>query len=88
MEHFLRCHLCVIRMLDHAKELGILASVKDEGDFWDGRDPKGLVRQVGEWNEGMAGLVGQLKDMFGGKFIAPITDHPEFKARQRKPPSS
>jgi hypothetical protein len=88
MGHFLRCHLCVIRMLDHAKASGILAGVKDEGGFWDERDPKALVRKVGEWNEGMAGLVGELKDMFGGTFIAPITEHPEFKSRQRKPPSS
>jgi hypothetical protein len=34
LDHFLRCHLSVIRMLDHAKELGILGSVSDEGDFW------------------------------------------------------
>ena len=25
IDHFLRCHLCVVRMLDHAKQLGILA---------------------------------------------------------------
>ena len=88
MEHFLRCHLCVIRMLDHAKELGVLANVKDEGGFWDGRDAKALVLKVGEWNEGMARLVGELEKTFGGTFIAPITEHPEFKARQRKPRSS
>ena len=79
IQHFLRCHLSVIRMLDHAKELGILASVSDEGDFWEKRDVKALAREVGEWNQGMAALVGQLKDMFGGNFEAPITQFPDFE---------
>jgi hypothetical protein len=93
IDHFLRCHLCVIRMLDHAKELGILGGVKDEGGFWEKRDVKALAQKVGEWNEGMAGLVGQLKDMFGGNLVAPIMKYPAFehleaKGRGKKPRSS
>ena len=49
-------------MLDHAKELGILGSVSDEGDYWEKRDVKALAEDVGEWNEKIAGLVGKLKD--------------------------
>jgi hypothetical protein len=79
LDHFLRCHLSVVRMLDHAKELGILASVNDEGGFWEKRDVKSLAQQVGEWNQGMAALVGQLKDMFGGDFEAPITKYADFE---------
>ncbi len=87
--NFLRCHLSVIRLLDHAKQLGILASVSDEGDFWEKRDVRALAREVGEWNEGMAGLVGQLKDMFGADLEAPIAKYPDFehleaKGRQKK----
>ena len=37
------------------------------------------MREVGQWNEGMAALVGQLKDMFGGDFQAPITQFPDFE---------
>jgi len=88
IENFLRCHLSVIKMLDHAAKLGILGSVKDEGGFWDKRDVKALAQEVGEWNEMMAGLVGQLKDEFGGDFEAPITDYPDFEhleAKGRKP---
>ena len=89
LNHFLRCHLSVIKMLDHAKHLGILESVSDEGGFWEKRDVKALAQEVGEWNEGMAGLVGQLKDLFGGDFQAPIKDFPDFehleaKGRNRK----
>ena len=41
----------------------------------------------------MAGLVGQMKDMFGSNLVAPIMERPDFedlkaKARQRKPRSS
>ncbi len=40
---------------------------------------KALVQEVGEWNEGMAGLVGQMKDLFGGNLAAPITEFPDFE---------
>ena len=66
-------------MLDIAKELGILASVNDEGEFWEKRDVQALAKEVGCWNEGMAALVGKLKDMFGGNFEAPITKFPDFE---------
>jgi hypothetical protein len=82
--NFIRCHLSVIRMLDHAKQLGILASVSDEGGFWEKRDVKALAQQVGEWNEGLAGLVGQLKDLLGGDFQAPIKDFPDFEHLEAK----
>ncbi|MGO9110621.1 MAG: hypothetical protein ACLP9L_15475 [Thermoguttaceae bacterium] len=88
VQNFLRCHLLVIRMLDHAKEIGILASVCDEGGFWEKRDIQALAKEVGEWNQAMAALVGQLKDMFGGSFDAPITKFPDFEhleAKGRKP---
>jgi hypothetical protein len=36
--NFLRCHLAVIAMLDHAQELGLLRWVDDEGGYWERRD--------------------------------------------------
>jgi hypothetical protein len=66
-------------MLDFAKQLGILASVHDEGGFWEKRDVKALAEEVGEWNEAMAAIVGQLKDKFGGDFQAPIAEFPDFE---------
>ncbi len=74
IENFVRCHLSVIQVLDYAKEIGILAKVSDEGVYWESRNVKALVKEVGEWNEGMAALVGKLKDMFGGDFQARATD--------------
>ena len=47
VENFLRCHLLVVTMLDHAKELGILEHVSDEGGYWEKRDAEALVKRVG-----------------------------------------
>ncbi len=77
--NFLRCHLVVVRMLDHAKELGILQSVSDEGDFWEKRNVPDLVRQVGEWNTMIAQQAGKLKDLLGDGFHAAITEFPNFE---------
>ena len=82
--NFLRCHLSVIRLLDHARELGILQNVSDEGGFWEKRDVAALAREVGEWNTMIAGLAGQLKDLFGENLMAPITDFPNYEHLEAK----
>ncbi len=79
VQNFLRCHLSVIRMLDHAKSLGILEDVSDEGDFWQDRDVRALARQVGEWNEMVAAFAGELKDMLGDQVDSEITKFPNFE---------
>jgi len=38
-----------------------------------------LAKEVGDWNQGMAALVGQLKDLLGGGFDASITKFPNFE---------
>jgi hypothetical protein len=65
-------------MLDHAKQLGILANVSDEGDFWEKRDVKALAQEVGEWNELIAAQAGQLKELFGDDVKAPIAEYTDF----------
>ena len=66
-------------MLDHAKELGILESVSDEGDFWEKRGIEALSREVGQWNEMIAAWAGQLKDQFGDSLLAAISQFPNFE---------
>ena len=83
-ENFLRCHLAVVKMLDHANAIGILADVSDEGDFWTNRDMKSLAQEVGQWNVSMAGFVGQLKDLFGDDFESPITEFSNFEHLEAK----
>ena len=79
LENFLRFHLAVIKILDHAKSLGILEEVSDEGDFWQDRDVRALARQVGHWNEMVAAFAGELKDLLGDQVDAEITKFPNFE---------
>jgi hypothetical protein len=82
--NFLRAHLSVCRMLDHAKELGIVASVSDEGEFFDNRDVPALVNTIGDWNAFIAASVGAFDDFFGGKAVAPIKGFPDFEHLEAK----
>ena len=84
VEHFLRCHLSVVRMLDFAKELGILDEVSDEGEYWERRDIKALAEEVGQWNELIAGFAGKFKDFVGdiqpeSRVESAITEYPDFE---------
>jgi hypothetical protein len=79
VENFLRCHLAVIKLLDHAKELGLLREVTDEGDFWKKRDLPALVQEVGEWNSMIAGWAGRLKDALGSDLVCAITNFSDFE---------
>ena len=84
VENFLRCHLSVIRLLDHANELGVLGEVSDEGDFWEKRDLPALAREVGEWNVMLAGFAGQMKEWFGDGLESEITKFPDFEHLEAK----
>ncbi len=84
MPHFLRCHLAVVKLLDRAKELGILENVSDEGDYWEDRNIEALARCVGEWNTDIARWAGQLKDALeeqgnGLALQAGILEFPNFE---------
>jgi hypothetical protein len=85
-EHFVRCHLLVIAMLERSKELGILKEVIDEGEYWEKRDVEALGKEVGEWNTMIAGLAGALKDIAGEgeDVIAPITERSDFEQLEAK----
>ena len=84
VQNFLRCHLSVVSMIDHARSLGILEDVSDEGSFWEQRDVQALAREVGSWNNMIAGFAGQMKDWFGDQFVAAITDFPDFEHLEAK----
>lgn len=79
--NFLRCHLSIVKILDHAKSLGILDDLKDEGGFWKNRDPAALVERVVESSQALAAFVGAFKDMLGGDgdVVARITEYPDFE---------
>jgi hypothetical protein len=84
LRHFLRCHLAVIAMLDQARSLGILEHASDEGEFWEKRDVEALAREVGQWNQMIAGWAGKLKDVLGNDVFSAITEFPDFEHLEAK----
>ena len=87
LEHFLRCHLSVIAMLDNAKRIGFEVEVNDEGDYWQTRDVHGLVKAIGSWDQMLAGFGGALKDAAGDTSMtieSPIFNRKDFEALEMK----
>lgn len=79
VENFVRCHLLVIRLLDFIQKSGLAeVEVEDEGGYWKQRDLPALVKEVGDWNEFLAGFTGQLQDVHGSGLVAAITAFPNF----------
>jgi len=80
VRHFLRCHLGVIKILDFFKATSLATvEVSDEGGYWEQRDVKALVQEVGEWNEFIAAFTGELRDAVGPDLEAAITSFPNFE---------
>jgi hypothetical protein len=81
--NFLKCHLLVVSLLDFARSLpGVRVEVCDEGGYWEDRDIEALAREVGQWNEMVAGLAGALGDALGRSgtdLDAPIKSFPNFE---------
>ena len=76
--------MTVVGLLDHAGSLGILEDVSDEGGFWEQRDVRALAREVGNWNNTIAGFAGQMKDWFGDQFVAEIPNFSNFEHLEAK----
>ncbi|MEW5935816.1 MAG: hypothetical protein AB1816_19720 [Bacillota bacterium] len=77
LDHFLRCHTAVCRILVEAERQGILEDVHDEGGFWGAWDLEVLVRELGEWNVLLAGMAEGLRECGMGQGAA-IAEHPEY----------
>ena len=84
IENFLRSHLAVVKLLDHAKEIGILKDVNDEGEYGAKRDIQALAKEVGDWNTMIAGWAGRFKDAFGNEVVSEITNFPNFEHLEAK----
>lgn len=83
VENFLRCHLCVIKLLDFVKNTGLVdVEVSDEGHYWENRDLQKLGSEVGEWNQMIAAMSGLLKDeaaKHGITLVSAIAGFPNFE---------
>jgi hypothetical protein len=85
VQNFLRCHLGVVKILDFIKVTGLAKiEVSDEGGYWEQRDVKALVQEVGKWNEFIAGFTGELREMVGPELESAITGFPNFEHLEAK----
>jgi hypothetical protein len=86
LDHFMHCHLALIKLLDYAKALGILDYVHDDGGYWDTRSADVLVANLRENDRIVAAVVGALSDQIGEALedrgyvaVAPIQAAPDFE---------
>jgi hypothetical protein len=80
-EHLVKCHTSLVRLLDHAIELGIDVVVRDETHYWDTRDQSRLIAEVHHMNRIVATFAGQMSDALGSDHSvqAEIFNHPRFE---------
>jgi hypothetical protein len=87
-EHFRRCHLAVIGLLEAARRLGCRVKIDDEGEYWPDRNEAKLRRNVDEMNYAIAAAAGAMKDFDKATGAAgvqsPIFAHPQFEYLEAK----
>jgi hypothetical protein len=78
LANFLRCHLCVVAMLDAAIEVGFKVKVTDEAHYWKNRDIAKLTKEIGEWDKLIAGGLAAFQGAFGS-VASPMLGRPDFE---------
>jgi hypothetical protein len=83
-EHFLKCHLRVIHLLDYWREMGAQVNVHDEGGYWKSRSEGKLRQELDDDDRLIAGLGGLFKDACdasgGGRSVeSPIFGYRNFE---------
>lgn len=82
-EHFRRCHLAVLDLLDEARRLGCRVTITDEGEYWPRRNEAKLRRNVEQMNCAIAAAAGAMKDhdkATGSESVqSPVFAHPQFE---------
>jgi hypothetical protein len=52
LENFLRCHQAIVALLDAIKRASLAeVAVRDDGGYWECRDPQKLAEAVQAWND-------------------------------------
>jgi hypothetical protein len=87
-EHFRRCHLAILGLLEEARRLGCRVTVFDEGEYWPGRNEAKLRKNVEEMNCAIAAAAGAMKDfdkaMDSAGVRSLIFAHPQFERLEAK----
>ena len=79
--HLVSCHTGLVRLLDHARMLGVDVVVRDETHYWETRDEQRLITEAHAMNRIVARIAGNLDDAVGPGHAtwAPIFGHPRFE---------
>ncbi len=78
----MRCHLGLVKLLDFAKEIGILDRVSDDGRYWETRSVDVLLQNLRKSDSLVAAVAGGFRDARGdsaGMLVAPTADAPDFE---------
>ena len=81
-EHFRRCHLAVIELVEFWQTFGAKVMIRDEGGYWPHASERALRRNLGEYDQCVAAMGGALKDAddSGKQISGPIFKHPRFES--------
>jgi hypothetical protein len=82
VDHFLRCHLRMVSLLDLWRSFGVTLDVCDEGEYWEHRSINRLRERMTQYERMIAAVAGTLKDDFEEQGIsvqAEIFDHAQFE---------
>lgn len=85
-KEFIKAHLSIIALLDGCKELGILETVSDEGNYWESRNLEELGESINSYSVLIGSISKILKEKFGQeKITAPIDETKNFvEVKKRK----
>jgi len=88
-EHFLKCHLRVIHLLDFWRAQGGRAKVHDEGGYWKSRSETKLRRELEDYDRLIAALGGRFKDACdsagnGWSVESPIYNYANFERLEQE----
>ncbi|MGG6265425.1 hypothetical protein ACQ4M3_24410 [Leptolyngbya sp. AN03gr2] len=80
-EHFIRCHLALVKLLDESQKLGVRCEVDDQGNYWNTRSIFELTAALNAQNVFMAATMGSIKNALDSTATlqAPILDYPNFE---------
>lgn len=85
---FVTCHLAVIRMLEMAKEEGIVSKVQDAGGFWKKYSWKALARAINsstDMLQAITGAFGGDEAIARGQLQAPVRESANYLRLKGKP---
>lgn len=86
-DHFLKCHLGLIAILDFFRDCGVRVRVRDGGGYWKSRSEGLLTQRLEDMHAMVAAVTGAFKDAaegVAGQTISPISQRKDFEHLEAK----